>query len=201
MAYDFAKRKKKRKRSSKKQELSSRPVWFGTGLACGLFIAYLLHLSEWLPHKAPAAVAEKQEATAPPPQKVAAEEKTQPPSREKPSRGNKPARFEFYDMLPERQSEVSQSSKGAYKTREELNQPAVSYLLQAGSFALAKDAENHRAVITLLGLTPKVETKTLPSGTTAHRVFVGPFDSQGEMEHARATLHAEGIETLLLEKR
>ncbi len=191
MAYDFAKRKKKRKRSTKKQELSSRPVWFGTGVACGLFVAYLLHLTEWLPHGAPARVAEKPAPAAAAPKKV---EKTAVSE-------TKPARFEFYDMLPERQAKVSQSSKGAYKTREELKQKPVSYLLQAGSFAVAKDAENHRATITLLGLTPRVEAQTLASGTTAHRVFVGPFVSHGAMEHARATLHTEGIETLLLEKR
>ncbi|MFK7731071.1 MAG: SPOR domain-containing protein [Pseudomonadales bacterium] len=197
MAYDFAKRKKKRKRTSKKQqELSSRPVWFGTGVACGLFIAYLLHLTQWLPHSAPDNAVAKQ--TAP----VAIEPKQAPKKAEQAAgSGNKTARFEFYDMLPERQAKVSQSSKGAYKTREELKQKPISYLLQAGSFAVAKDAENHRATITLLGLTPRVEAQTLPSGTTAHRVFVGPYASHGAMEHARATLHSEGIETLLLEKR
>lgn len=195
MAYDFAKRKKKRKRSSKKQELSSRPVWFGTGVACGLFAAYLLHLTEWLPHNAPTAVPQR-------PTAVAAAPQTAKKAAEKPAVSeNKPARFEFYDMLPERQTKVSQTSKGAYKTREELKQKPVSYLLQAGSFAVANDAESHRATITLLGLTPRVEAQTLPSGTTAHRVFVGPFESHSAMEHARATLHSEGIETLLLEKR
>lgn len=197
MAYDFAKRKKKRKRTSKKQqELSSRPVWFGTGVACGLFIAYLLHLSQWLPHSAPAANAPARAAEKPAAVAAAPKQAEKAVTSE-----NKPARFEFYDMLPERQAKVSQSSKGAYKTREELKQKPVSYLLQAGSFAVAKDAESHRATITLLGLTPRVEAQTLPSGTTAHRVFVGPFESHGAMEHARATLHTEGIETLLLEKR
>lgn len=191
MAYDFAKRKKKRKRSSKKQELSSRPVWFATGVACGLFIAYLLHLAEWLPHSA---VSKEGGQPAP----IAATPQTEKKTAVSES---KPARFEFYDMLPERQAKVSQTSKGAYKTREELKQKPVSYLLQAGSFAVAKDAESHRATITLLGLTPRVEAQTLPSGITAHRVFVGPFESHGTMEHARATLHSEGIETLLLEKR
>ncbi len=191
MAYDFAKRKKKRKRPAKKQELSSRPVWFGTGLACGLFIAYLLHLADWPPHSSPAAAVATTANVAPAPEKT----------KIAPKAADKPARFEFYDMLPERKSQVSQSSKGAYKTREELKQQPISYLLQAGSFALAKDAENHRANITLLGLTPRVEAQTLSSGTTAHRIFVGPFESHSAMEHARATLHSEGIETLLLEKR
>ncbi len=195
MAYDFAKRKKKRKRSSKKQELSSRPVWFGTGVACGLFAAYLLHLTDWLPHSATSQTT--QQAT----QVAAAPQARQKPAAKAAVSENKPARFEFYEMLPERQAKVSQSSKGAYKTREELKQKPVSYLLQAGSFAQARDAESHRATITLLGLTPRVEAQTLPSGTTAHRVFVGPYESHGAMEHARATLHGEGIETLLLEKR
>ncbi|MEM8498213.1 MAG: SPOR domain-containing protein [Pseudomonadota bacterium] len=195
MAYDFAKRKKKRKRSSKKQELSSRPVWFGTGVACGLFMAYLLHLTDWLPHSSPTQETQKTAAVA------AAPQATKTPAAKTAVSESKPARFEFYDMLPERQATVNQSSKGAYKTREELKQTPVSYLLQAGSFALTNDAESHRATITLLGLTPRVEAQTLPSGTTAHRVFVGPFESHGAMERARATLHSEGIETLLLEKR
>ncbi|MFK8021925.1 MAG: SPOR domain-containing protein [Pseudomonadales bacterium] len=193
MAYDFAKRKKKRKKP-RKNEVSSRPAWFGTGLASGLFIAFLLQLGnvyfvDPMPSSTLTQVAVTPAIKAPKTEiaKVA----------EKPTR----ARFEFYDELQKQEAGTDRNSKAAYQTREDIKNGPSSFLLQAGSFAKERDAQSQRAIITLLNLNAKVEAGSLPSGLTAHRVFVGPYTSRPKMMQARAKLHEQGIETLLMAKQ
>ena len=194
MAYDFAKRKKKRKKP-RKNEVSSRPAWFGSGLASGLFIAFLLQLSNVYfvdpkPSSAPTT------AAATPATKTLKKAEVAKVV-EKPTR----ARFEFYDELQKQEASTDKNSKAAYQTREDIKNGPSSFLLQAGSFANERDAQSRRATITLLNLTARVEAGSLPSGVTAHRVFVGPYGSRPKMMQARAQLHEQGIETLLMAKQ
>ena len=202
MAYDFAKRKRKRKKP-RKQEVSSRPVWFGTGLACGLFVAWLLQLANvyFVSPQNDDAVAREQirEKSRTVATNNQARHKTPVVTAEKPAQ--KRARFEFYDELQKQDATVNQRSKDAYQTRSEANAAATSFLLQAGSFAAKRDAESRRAAITLLNLTAKVERGILANGVAAHRVFVGPYSNRSDMAKARAQLHEQGIETLLMAKR
>ena len=55
-----------------------------------------------------------------------------------------------------------------------------TYLLQAGSFKIANDAESRRVKLLLLNLNASVELIDLGNGEKWHRVLVGPFEDRIE---------------------
>ncbi|MEQ9023321.1 MAG: SPOR domain-containing protein [Pseudomonadales bacterium] len=80
-----------------------------------------------------------------------------------------------------------------------LDSPNLIYLLQAGSFRNAKDADSLRAQLILLNLNAEV-SKFNHNGEVWHRVIVGPFENHSAMSSARTSLLENGIESLLLTK-
>ena len=73
----------------------------------------------------------------------------------------------------------------------------LQYLLQAGSFRDAKDADSMRAQLILLNLDADI-SKFNHNGEIWHRVIVGPFAGKSAMSKTRTTLLENGIESLLL---
>ena len=72
------------------------------------------------------------------------------------------------------------------------------FMLQAGSFRNARDADNLRARLLLLNLNVHLEKASTRPGETLHRVIVGPFQSDSKLASARVTLAHNGIDNLLL---
>ncbi len=191
MAYDFAKRKKRRKRTTKK-EVSNRPVWFFTGVVVGLFIAFLLQLYG-IGFDKREVTKTKEESTS-----------TSRQTNEKPrSKSNKP-RFEFYDVLPESELRVP-DAKPIAQTKSSTDSRTTSpkryqYLLQAGSFAKMEDADRRKAQVLLLGTTASISKIVNDAGEPRYRVIVGPYNERPKMSQARNQLHGANIETLLMQK-
>lgn len=83
--------------------------------------------------------------------------------------------------------------------------PAVAdgarYILQAGAFADAGDAESVKARIALLGLGARVEPATLADGRTVHRVRMGPYDSAAALADAKRKLADGGLPSLAIRAR
>ncbi|MEE4382289.1 MAG: SPOR domain-containing protein [Pseudomonadales bacterium] len=145
---------------------------FATGLACGLAIAFLLDLRE------------------PPPREAAASAENAPAASQPPG-----IRFEFPDVL--REAEVLVPYVEEYLRPEEPEPEHVDYLLQAGAFRSAEDADRRRAAILLLDL----EARTLRvtrEGTTWHRVLVGPFPDRSRVRDAQVRLLGEDIDSIVL---
>lgn len=80
-----------------------------------------------------------------------------------------------------------------------LDSPNLIYLLQAGSFRNAADADSLRAQLILLNLNAEV-SQFNHNGEVWHRVIVGPFEDHSAMSSARTSLLENGIESLLLTK-
>ena len=74
------------------------------------------------------------------------------------------------------------------------------YLLQAGSFRSAADAERVKAQLALRGLRADVQAVTV-NGTTFHRVRVGPYASVDELAGPRESLRAAGMPSLVVRLR
>ena len=72
-----------------------------------------------------------------------------------------------------------------------------SYLLQAGAFRTANDAESLRARIILLGL-PAVVQRAEVNGAQVNRVRVGPFSRLDDMNRARSQLGENKIESAVV---
>lgn len=98
--------------------------------------------------------------------------------------------FDFYTKLREVEVLVPDQST-------EIEVKDIEYLLQAGSFRDAKDADSMRAQLILLNLTAEIR-KFNHNGEIWHRVIVGPYDNRSTMSSVKTTLLENGIEALLL---
>ena len=189
MTHDFA---KKTKPARKKTSASSKPpaapprksqvpgwVWLFTGIVTGVFISFLAWLADIVPaNDGTSPIVEKTRAVA----EQASTEIT--------------TRFDFYTLLPEREILVPEEVDDSTEAVEQFH-----YILQAGSFKSAADADRLRARLLLLGLEASMEPVTGRNGETWHRVQVGPFVSRSKLAKARSTLISEGIDTLLLKRK
>ncbi len=188
MSHDFAKKKKPAvKKTATKKKRKTAPknqipgwVWLFTGIVTGLFIAFLFHLADInpAPKSAEQAVAGSKQNAA-----VEEEEVTE-------------TKFDFYTLLPEREVIIPEQRQPSNASK----QPAVEYILQAGSFRSGEDADWLRARLLLMGLEAKVD-KVGNGGDIWHRVQVGPFTSRSKLSKTRSMLINDGIETLLLKRK
>lgn len=105
--------------------------------------------------------------------------------------------FEFYRLLPRQTVEIPQEDSPA-ADESRVRERSV-YLLQAGSFRQAGDADQRRAELLLLGLEPRIEQASGEAGTW-HRVYLGPFESRSAMARARSLAAQQNIDTLVLRR-
>lgn len=78
--------------------------------------------------------------------------------------------------------------------------PREVYLLQAGSFKSASDADTLRVRLLLLNMQARVETVSPRPGETWHRVQVGPFNNTQSLASARSVLQQNGIASIQVKK-
>lgn len=68
------------------------------------------------------------------------------------------------------------------------------YLVLAGSFRDARNAEAHKAKLAMSGIEARIESVTLQDRSVVHRVRVGPTPSQAQAERVLATLKSQGFD-------
>ena len=73
-----------------------------------------------------------------------------------------------------------------------------TYLLQAGSFRSRKQADQLRAKLGLLGMETRIQTVSVNSKQSWHRVRVGPFNNLRDLNQARSLLKKNGIDAILI---
>jgi len=158
------------------------------GLVLGLGIALAV---AWYINKMPNPF-----VTRTPPAKLEPVKPVPPPS----ARADAKPRFDFYKILPGTEDSVTdQQAKGAKK--ESTAAAKETFFLQAGAFQNARDADNLRARLALLGIEARIQTATLPDKGVWHRVRVGPYTSVEELGRARDALKQNGVETTLIRVR
>jgi len=107
----------------------------------------------------------------------------------------KPANdFDFYTILPETESTV---------TEQEIKDNATtvkkdSYFLQVGAFQNVADADNMKAKLALQGFETVVQTATIADKGTWHRVRVGPLSNVDQINKIRGDLTTAGFNTDLI---
>lgn len=150
---------------------------YGLGVVSGLFIAFLVYLAT-LPAETP-----DRDTAGPVPA---------------PSRSVPEPEYEFYELLP--QQEITVDVDPADLPRPRAQGEGPRFLLQAGSFRQAEDADRRRAELLLLGLAPRVEETRGETGRW-YRVILGPFESRSAMARARSLTAQQDIDTLLMQRR
>lgn len=201
------------KRPVQRKQTSSGWLWLALGLGLGLIIAAGIYLFGVYGQVEPAApVSQDSHST------TASATATASASQPK---------FEFYRMLPDLEVDVpegayqstpkpepepepesesedqqhKQSAADAVSTesRSAAIKPADKshFLLQAGAFKQAKQADQLKARLALLGLEANVQAVQV-GDTTWHRVRLGPFVDQDRAEHVRTRLGRKQIEAIVV---
>ncbi len=107
----------------------------------------------------------------------------------------KPANdFDFYTILPETESTVTEQEIKDNATTVEKD----SYFLQVGAFQNAADADNMKAKLALQGFEAVVQTATIADIGTWHRVRVGPLNNLEQINKIRGDLTTAGFNTDLI---
>lgn len=151
-------------------------AWFSSGILVGMFVSFLFYLWQFVPKDVTAA-ADKPTAEVISDKKIVEMD------------------YDFYDLFPSAEVPVVEEYNNAGKkvtVKED-----YAYLLQAGSFRAAEDAEHLRAELILQGMTVFTKEVEQASGTW-HRVLVGPFESELNMTRARRALAEAKIESITL---
>jgi len=181
------------RRGTKRQSPSGIPAWFWLlgGILIGLGAAVFLMVKGYLPEikqHLPSVDSKPSTSTEP---ALAEEEIAEP----------KKPRYDFFTVLPEMEVVVPEQELSR-KAEPTTPQTAVDdnqdqYILQAGSFRNATDAEQMKAQLALLGSMATVQKVTV-NGKTWHRVRLGPFPNAREADEMRRMLSANRIDTLVL---
>ena len=166
------------------------------GMVIGISIAgivawYLVQKNPASFHPPPVA----SELTKPEPQVV-----TPAPAPAAPAAAAQP-QYEFYRVLPDKsESATAPVPKPAPSTRPTTAAPKPAgdvspYLVQAGSFQRAEDAEKLKARLALAGFEASIQSVNIPDKGLWHRVRLGPYKGLSEANAAIASLKSNGITT------
>ena len=136
----------------------------------------------------------------------------------------KGTQFDFYTLLPADEVAMSDAELAAASRAEaERNEDAadladapepepvdttpppsvdgdIAYILQAGAFGAANDAEAVKARIALLGLSARVEAADI-QGKTVYRVRMGPYRTASALAEAKAKLTSGGLPAMAIKAR
>ncbi|MGZ8202208.1 MAG: SPOR domain-containing protein [Burkholderiales bacterium] len=109
-------------------------------------------------------------------------------------------RFDFYKILPGAEEPVPEK-QAKDKQGGSTSGGKETFMLQAGAFQNALDADNLKARLALLGFEATIETSAVPDKGTWHRVRMGPYTSVEELNRTRETLKQNGVQTTLIKLR
>ncbi|MEJ2534441.1 MAG: SPOR domain-containing protein [Gammaproteobacteria bacterium] len=180
--------KQARRKGARKGTGGSPLVWFAAGLVIGLGTAVLLYSRGFIP-------------TMPERPEPVAERPSEPEAGLLDDENGSDARsFDFFTVLPEMEVVVPErelSSQSEPAAAPSPDSGGESFMLQAGSFRSAADADQMKARLALLGAVADVQQVTV-NDQTWHRVRIGPVNGAREANQLRRQLQDNGIEVLVL---
>jgi cell division protein FtsN len=142
----------------------------------------------------PAADKTKQDVAGKPPAAAETEKKAEPAAVE-----TQEPRYDFYTILPQAEVVVPDYEIKS-RVREELvgKTKAAKYIMQAGSFREASEADRHKAKLAQLGIEARVE-KAKVGNVIWHRVKIGPYDNPSSVSTIKELLQKNGIGVIVTE--
>lgn len=107
----------------------------------------------------------------------------------------KKPKYDFYTLLPEKEAVIpeAQIDAEAKAPKAAPPPPGERYVLQAGAFRDARDADALKARLALLGLVARMEVASI-EGATWHRVRLGPYENLRELDQVRRQLEQNNIQ-------
>ena len=93
--------------------------------------------------------------------------------------------------------------QGEASSSQEAAEPAAErqlYVLQAGAFRSADDADSMKGKLALIGLEARVQPAEV-NGQRVYRVRIGPYGQLDDVNRAKARLEENGIESTVMRQR
>jgi cell division protein FtsN len=183
----------RRNRNSRRNEPAPGWVWMLFGLGLGLVVAVAAYLyGERAPAPRGGGSAAQPASAAPAPARTVRAQRATPAA---PAEEN---RFDFYEILPQYEVAVPETeTRAAPAVRSRPVEEPGRYLLQAGSFSSAADADRLQASLALLGIESRVQRVSIDDDVF-HRVRIGPISDLDAVNRTRRQLRDAGIDPLLM---
>jgi cell division protein FtsN len=181
-------------------------MWLLSGLAIGLFVAFIIYLDKQPENDKDFGTAVQQEleklklqANKKPVESAKVDKKTA--NSEK-----KEQKFNFYTILPELEVLIPESetrppevkNKTTTTTTSNSSNTAKQYVLQVGSFQNLNDAEKLKANLAFLGLEANIQHVTV-NKQAWHRVRTGPYRDKQQLYKNQKLLKRNDIDAISME--
>jgi cell division protein FtsN len=195
MPKDYKPRPEKKSRSSS----LSAFAWMMSGLAIGLFIAFIVYLDKQPENDSNFGDAVQKELDQLKQNKQAGTGKA-PAKQAQQDSDRKEQKFNFYTLLPELEVLIPESETRPPEPKDRPGTPDADkqYILQVGSFQNPADAEKLKANLAFLGLQAEVQ-KVRINGQNWHRVRTGPYADRKQLFRNKQLLSNNGINAISLE--
>jgi cell division protein FtsN len=119
------------------------------------------------------------------------------PTSTKPIESTSP-RFDFYQILPEMEIVIPEHEIEERRRLEGTGKSKPgTFIIQAGSFRKARQADTLKARLALLGIVSVVETVN-QKGSIWHRVKSGPYTSFRKVDKIQNRLHHNNIDSIAI---
>ena len=190
-------------RATRKQKKSLPGyIWLLSGLAIGLFVAFIIYLDKQPENTndfGSAVQAEleklKQTKKKPTAQKKVTSKKAIPEKKDQ--------KFDFYTRLRDMEIFIPESeTRPPEKTNKTVSKPnttkSKSYVLQVGSFQNLADAKKLKANIAFLGLEAGIQHVSI-NNQTWHRVRTGPYKNKQQLYKHQKRLKQSSINAIAME--
>jgi len=162
---------------------------FFSGLAVGLCVAIVVYFYEHDVGQQTGIVQPKVTIESPEPELDLSND-TPPPS------------FDFYEILPNMEVNVSEWEAEEDEDIEEQSKPSDEksgvYILQIGSFKQYEAADEVKAKLALMGITADIQRVVINGKDIRHRVRVGPYAESDRLSMVRKQLAENNLNYLLL---
>ena len=177
-------------------------VWLLSGLAIGLFVAFIVYLDKQPESNKDFGSAIQQELD-----KLKQQAQKQKDIKPEPEKTEKEQKFNFYTLLPELEVLIPESETRppdvATETRYKPaagSQPANNklYVLQVASFQNLGDAEKLKANLAFLGITANIQHVTV-NNQSWHRVRTGPYKDKQQLYKNQKLLKQNDIHAISME--
>ncbi|VAW50421.1 hypothetical protein MNBD_GAMMA06-1715 [hydrothermal vent metagenome] len=187
----------KTRASRKKKKTMPGYVWLLSGLAIGLFVAFIVYLDKQpesdknfgraVQHELKKL---KQQAN-----KTSSKKDAAAKSKEK-----KEPKFNFYTILPELEVFIPESETRPPETKNKKNSNSKNkqYVLQVGSFQNINDAKKLKANLAFLGLQANIQSVTV-NKQAWHRVRTGPYKNKQQLYKNQKLLKKNDISAISME--
>ena len=198
---------------SRRRNRKAPTVWWRWLLVAGLVVAFFVFLNmvrgmvaELLAGKQEESVEQpvqviKQALPVQSPPEAEATKKTEPELEPEPEpvQPEEP-RYDFYTILPQAETVIPDYEIQS-RVREELvgKTKEAKYVMQAGSFREAAEAEKHKSKLALLGIESWIE-KAKVGSVIWHRVKIGPYDNPSSVSTIKNLLQKNGIGVIVTEQ-